>query len=63
MGQQVRHLLQKRESTSDNHASARAARGMAESGPSFGRFPPTQSTEIPRIHWWISPTTQQQCGI
>ncbi|KAL0295012.1 UNVERIFIED_CONTAM: NADH-ubiquinone oxidoreductase chain 1 [Sesamum calycinum] len=31
--------------------------------PSFGRFPPTQSTEIPRIPWWISPTTQQQCGI
>ena len=31
--------------------------------PSFGRFPPTQSTEITRIPWWISPTTQQQCGI
>lgn len=31
--------------------------------PSFGRFPPTQSIEIPRIPWWISPTTQQQCGI
>ena len=31
--------------------------------PSFGRFPPTQSTEIPRIPWWISPTTPQQCGI
>jgi len=31
--------------------------------PSFGRFTPTQSIEIPRIPWWISPTTQQQCGM
>ncbi|WOH02324.1 hypothetical protein DCAR_0521713 [Daucus carota subsp. sativus] len=32
MGQQVRHLLQKRESTSGNHASPKATRGMTESG-------------------------------
>ena len=31
--------------------------------PSFGRFPPTQSTEMKGIPWWISPTTQLQCRI
>ncbi|KVH89093.1 hypothetical protein Ccrd_008927 [Cynara cardunculus var. scolymus] len=31
--------------------------------PKGRQFPLTQSTEIPRNPWWISPTTQQQCGI